>query len=193
MSNQYLYLALIVFAINLMPAFGPPTWAILVLFKLNSDLSFLPLLLIGVSAASLGRFLLGTLTGKLRNFMSERLKKNLLAAQKYLAGRKSINLFNLAFFAVSPLPSAQLFEAAGLLGMKLLPLTLSFLAGRTISYSIYLTGASTLKENGLGQLITSNLKSPVGIFVQVLSLVGIYLLTRIDWVSKVRHHDGGVY
>jgi uncharacterized membrane protein YdjX (TVP38/TMEM64 family) len=91
-------------------------------------------------------------------------------------------------FALSPLPSAQLFEAAGLMGMRLLPLTALFFSGRIISYSIYVTGGTTLKEQGLSELIVDNLKSPVGIGVQILSLFGIYLLTKIDWSLRLHKH-----
>jgi membrane protein YqaA with SNARE-associated domain len=172
-----------VLAINLMPIFGPPTWAILVLFRLNSSLGLVPLVLIGATAAASGRLILGTVTGKLRNFVGPKHKANLTAAREYLNKRKSIFLFNLSFFAISPLPSAQLFEAAGLLGLNLFPVTLAFIIGRLISYTVYLVGATTLKENGVGQLIIDNLKSPFGVFIQLIGLLGIYGLTKIDWIK----------
>lgn len=34
--EDYLLLFLIVFGVNLMPAFGPPTWTILVVYRLNT-------------------------------------------------------------------------------------------------------------------------------------------------------------
>ncbi len=43
--SEWLLLFLCVFAINLLPAFGPPTWAVLVFFHLNSDLAAVPLVL----------------------------------------------------------------------------------------------------------------------------------------------------
>ncbi len=39
----YLVLAGVVFGVNLLPAFGPPTWAVLVFFRLQSDLAAIPL------------------------------------------------------------------------------------------------------------------------------------------------------
>ena len=41
----YLALAGVVFGVNLLPAFGPPTWAVLVFFRLNSQLAAVPLVL----------------------------------------------------------------------------------------------------------------------------------------------------
>src|SRR5215210_2827209 len=41
-----------IFGVNLLPAFGPPTWALLVFFRLNSDLAAVPLVLFGALAAA---------------------------------------------------------------------------------------------------------------------------------------------
>jgi hypothetical protein len=49
-----LLLAGVVFGVNLLPAFGPPTWAVLVFFGLQSDLTAIPLVPIGALAATSG-------------------------------------------------------------------------------------------------------------------------------------------
>jgi hypothetical protein len=49
-----------IFGVNLLPAFGPPTWAVLVFFRLNSDLPAVPLVLVGALSAASGRFVLAT-------------------------------------------------------------------------------------------------------------------------------------
>jgi hypothetical protein len=54
----------VVFAVNLVPAFGPPTWGLLVFFSLDFDLPAV-LLLGGPLAAASGRLLLATATRKL--------------------------------------------------------------------------------------------------------------------------------
>gem|GEM_PF-2765164 len=38
MNYTYLYLALLIFAMNIVPAFAPPTWSVLVLFQISYDL-----------------------------------------------------------------------------------------------------------------------------------------------------------
>jgi len=45
--TDYLVAFACIFGVNLLPAFGPPTWAVLVFFKLNSDLAAVPLVLGG--------------------------------------------------------------------------------------------------------------------------------------------------
>ncbi len=86
----------------------------------------------------------------------------------------------LAFFAISPLPSAQLFIAAGLLEMDLVPLTLAFLAGRLVSYSIYLSAAS-LAERHFGDVLGRIFGSPWSIAVQLILLAGVSVLPFINW------------
>lgn len=186
MTLEIFVLAVIVFLMNLAPAFAPPTWTVLVLFSMNSTLSPISLVIFGAIAAASGRFVLANLTGLLRHRISEKSQRNLLAVGQLIERNPRGKFFSLALFALSPLPSAQLFEAAGLIGVRLLPLTLFFFSGRLVSYSIYVTGSHTLKENGMGQLIVENLKSPWGISVQVVTLFGLYLMTRINWVDRLK-------
>ncbi len=182
-----LYLAAfaIVFAVNLMPAFGPPTWAVLVLLKLDWHLNTVALVLVGACAAGAGRYLLGLGSYAVRGRLSDRRRANLAAAQQYVTGHRSGAALGLGLFALSPLPSAQLFEAAGVLALPLLPLTVAFFAGRIVSYSLYVSAADIAQRN-YGDLFTAALTSPVGIAVQVLMLAGIVALTQIDWARLLR-------
>src|SRR5688500_13691704 len=123
--------------INLLPAFGPPTWAVLVFFKVHSDLPVVPLVLGGALAAASGRLVLAWGSGKLRGRRSAQRLAGLTAARAALTGDRRRTFGGLALFALSPVPSAQLFVAAGLLAVRLLPLTAAFFAGRLISYSLY--------------------------------------------------------
>jgi uncharacterized membrane protein YdjX (TVP38/TMEM64 family) len=84
-------------------------------------------------------------------------------------------------FVVSPLPSAQLFEAAGLMGVRLLPLTLAFFSGRIVTYNFYVFGASELKAHGIGELITKEFRSVWAILFQLIMIGSVVLLTRINW------------
>src|SRR5205085_11729792 len=134
---ELLTLFAIVFGVNLLPAFGPPTWAVLVLYVLNTDLH--PALLIPVAAlaAASGRLLLALAFRLLGNRLPKKYRSNLAAAKGALEKNRRNAILALALFALSPVPSAQLFEAAGLAGVRLLPFTLAFFLSRAISYSIY--------------------------------------------------------
>lgn len=181
MQWAYLYLALLVFAFNLAPAFAPPTWSVLVFFELNFDLNAIALIAVGALAAGTGRFFLAKGTGLLRERLPKKQKDNLQYAADALNKSKSHHIIGLGLFALSPLPSAQMFEAAGLIGMRILPLTLAFFSGRIVSYSIYVLSASTISETNIGQIIKNNLTSPYAIGIQVLLIYFIYVITKIDW------------
>jgi hypothetical protein len=94
-------------------------------------------------------------------------------------------LAGLGLFAVSPLPSAQLFVAAGLVDAPLPRLTAVFFAGRLVSYSLYV-GAATAAAESLGSVVSDSLVSPVGIALQVLMLAALVALVRVDWAGLLR-------
>src|SRR5690606_3862334 len=70
--TEYLLLFAIVLGVNLLPAFGPPTWSIIVLFGLNSDLPAPAIVIVGALAAALGRFSLAHGFRLLRRWVSDK-------------------------------------------------------------------------------------------------------------------------
>lgn len=187
---EYLIAFACVFAINLLPAFGPPTWSVLVFFRLNGDLAAVPLVLGGALAAAGGRLALAHLSRRFRGRFSEHRLESLEAAKGALTGDRKRALGGLALFALSPVPSAQLFVAAGLLDVPLLALTAAFFAGRLVSYSLYVGGASLAKDS-LGDTITGAFTSPWGVALQVLMLIGLVALLRVDWVKVLARRRPG--
>ena len=179
--TEYLILFAIVFGVNLLPAFGPPSWSIIVLYGLNSDLPVPAIVATGALAAALGRFCLAHATRHLRRWVSDRTKANLEAARELLQKNKRRGVLALGLFALSPVPSAQLFEAAGLTGVRLLPFTLAFFAGRLVSYSIYAGSAKAIEHLTIADTFRDTLTSPLGIGLQVVMLAGLVALAKVDW------------
>ncbi|HEY2716910.1 MAG TPA: hypothetical protein VGI73_11895 [Solirubrobacterales bacterium] len=165
----------VVFAVNLLPAFGPPTWAILVFFSIQSDAPAVPLVLLGALAAASGRLLLASGTRRLRPRLSAARLEHIGHVQQMASANRGRSAAGLALFALSPVPSGQLFVAAGLMTVRLLPLTLAFFAGRLVSYSIYVA-AATVAAASLGEIVTDALTSPLGLGLQVAMLIGLALL-----------------
>lgn len=180
--TTYLVAVACIFGTNLLPAFGPPTVALLIFFSVNSSLGHLPLIVGGALAAASGRLILAYGSRALRGRFSAQRLANLGAAEQLLTGNRRRTIGGLTVFVLSPLPSAQLFVAAGLLAVPLIPLTAAFFAGRVVSYAIYVGGAS-LAETGLQDIFKSSFNSPLGIALQVAMLLGILLLVRVDWAG----------
>ena len=179
--TEYLLLFALVFGVNLLPAFGPPTWSIIVLYGLNSDLPVPAIVVTGALAAALGRWCLAHAFRHLRKRVSEKTLANLDAAREALEKNRKRGILALGLFALSPVPSAQLFEAAGLANVRLLPFTLAFFAGRLVSYSIYAGSAKAVEELTLADTFRETLTSPLGIAVQVVMLAGLVALAKVDW------------
>jgi membrane protein YqaA with SNARE-associated domain len=177
---RYLVLFLTVFGINLLPAFGPPTWAVLVFARLHWHLNPVALVILGGVAATGGRYLLARGARRFKGHLGTRMTDNLAAAQTILERKKRGTITVLALFVVSPLPSAQLFVAAGLLDLPLGLLTIGFFLGRLVSYSIYVA-AATIAEKQFGGVIGKVFGSPWSIALQVGLLALVCLLPLIDW------------
>jgi hypothetical protein len=164
-----------IFALNLLPAFGPPTWAVLVFFSLDFDLPPVPLILGGALAAACGRLVLAHGVRRLRPRLSAARIASLDRAERALGANRLRSGAGIGLFALSPLPSGQLFTAAGLMTVPLAPLTAAFFAGRLVSYSLYVSLA-TVAERNLGSLALDALTSPLGTAVQIAMLVALTLL-----------------
>jgi uncharacterized membrane protein YdjX (TVP38/TMEM64 family) len=179
--TAYLILFAIILGVNLLPAFGPPTWSIIVVYGISTKMPLLGLVITGAIAAALGRYALARAFRLLRKHIPLRLKRNVEAAGRALERRKRHTMLALGLFALSPVPSAQLFEAAGLTGIRLLPFTAAFFAGRLVSYSIYGLTAKNIEATTLGEAFRHSLVSPLGIGVQVAMIALLVGLTQINW------------
>lgn len=182
--DAYLLTFACIFAVNLLPAFGPPTWALLVFFKLEYDLPIVPMILGAALCAASGRLVLAHASRRLRHRLSPRRREHLSAAAEVLTGDRRRSAGALGLFALSPVPSAQLFVAAGLLDLRLLRLTAAFFAGRLISYATYVSGAA-LAQDSLSDVLGNAFASPVGIALQIAMLLALIALLRIDWASRL--------
>ena len=134
----------------------------------------------GALAAAGGRLTLASGARRLRGRFSKERIENLEAAEEALLGNRAKSLAGLGLFALSPVPSAQLFVAAGLLTVPLVPLTAAFFCGRLVSYSLYV-GAASAAEDTLGDVVGETFGSPLGIALQVLMLAALVALVRVDW------------
>ena len=179
-------LFLIVFAIHLAPAFTPPTWPVIALYALNTQLPMPLLVVTAAVAAALGRYVLGWASRVFEHRFPQRLRSNLDAAGELVERRPANRLIGLALFVFAPVPSAQLFEAAGLIGVALWPCTLAFFAGRLGYYTLYAFTARQLSETSLLDDFRGQLTSPLGIAAQLLVIAGLILLMRVDWTRWLK-------
>lgn len=188
----YLVLVFVTVIANSLPAFAPPTWLILVFFLLNYDLNPFALVVLGVISATTGRAFLAWYFRKFAHLIPTKFSTNMEYAGEYFQKSTTKRYSILALFLVSPISSAQLFEAAGLMKtVAIKPLLAVFAIGRTFSYSTYVTGASIAASSNFGDVIVHELRSPWAIAAQVVLILGLVLLGNIDWKARLKHHHDG--
>ncbi|MFA6399498.1 MAG: hypothetical protein WCW44_03975 [archaeon] len=171
---------IIVFLANVIPAFMPPTWAVLSAFYISTPQNIFALILIGVTASTCGRFALAKLSGRVTSqFASSAKKKEFDAIGAKLQGKTFQKFIFTFIYALSPLPSNALFIAFGATKTRMREVLAGFFVGRFISYLflVFTTNKvfSSLEATaqGAGTLGT--------IMVEVIGLIAIVGFFFIDW------------
>ena len=186
--GEVLLMMAVVFVVNLLPAFAPPTWIVLVYFRLRHDVPLVPLVVGGAAASAVGRFVLATACRHLGVRLPAHKREDLQAVGETLTGGRGARWGLLALFTVSPLPSTQLFEAAGLTPqIRLVPVTLAFFCGRLVTYTIYVTGA-TLAKASLTALLDDGVTSPWSVALQVALLALLAAFVFTPWAKILARH-----
>jgi hypothetical protein len=175
----------VVFGINLLPALGPPTWAVLVFFRFRYPEVPAPALIVaGAVAAASGRLLLALAFRGFGTKLPAKRQESLQVLGHAIGESRTGLLASFALFAVAPLPSAQLFEAAGLARIRLGHLLAAFFLGRLVSYSIYVGGASAAQQS-LSRLFSKGLFSPQAIATELVGVALLIAIVLVDWPSVI--------
>jgi len=175
----------VVYVVNVIPAFAPPTWMILSLVGLNYPEANVPVLaIVGASAATLGRVTLSKLSraiirGKL---LSEGMRRNVDVIKDQLEHRRLAAVSSFFVYALSPFPSNYLFIAYGLTALNLWLVTIPFFVGRFLSYNFLVFSAATAHHHL--ELESSEAESYFGVYfvaTQIFLLAAVYAFAKIDW------------
>lgn len=179
--GSYVFLSSMVLGINVIPAFMPPTWIVLAFFVTKYDLQILPVVLIGASFATLGRIILASLSQNFfRRFLPKNSRDNYASIGEFLNNHHKITIPLVMLYAFLPIPSNNVFIAAGLAKMRIGLLAGSFFIGRLISYTFWVSLTQKLSDN-LADIFSSNFSRTGSIIIQILGLVLLYLLGAIAW------------
>lgn len=185
MIVQLLIVAAVVFGINLLPAFGPPTWAVLVYFSFRyGDIPEAALIIFGAGAATAGRFVLARAFRRFGRKLPAKRTESLEVLGRALTQSRGGLVSTFLFFVFAPVPSAQMFEAAGLAKVRLGPLLAAFFIGRLVSYSLYV-GAASAAHSQLEKLFEEGLTSPKAIATQLISIAVLVIIVKVDWPSAI--------
>lgn len=188
---EYIILSSIVLGMNVIPAFMPPTWAVLAFFVTKYHLLIIPAVILGAAAASLGRVILAGISQKFfRKFFSRQSQENYASIGRYLNTHQRLTIPLVLIYAFLPIPSNHVFIAAGLAKVNIKLLAASFFAGRLISYTFWVSLTRRLADN-LEDIFSSHYSKIGSVVVEIVGLILLYLLGRIAWKKILHKIDKG--
>ncbi|HXI90096.1 MAG TPA: hypothetical protein VNO24_08790 [Blastocatellia bacterium] len=180
----FLIIFLVVFVLNVVPIFAPPTWSVLSFIAIRFNSNIILLAAVGAVAATLGRLVLAKLSTVIvrQRFMSDETRKNIDAVKERLERNSKVTFGAVLFYAFSPFPSNHLFIAYGLTALKLKLIAIPFLLGRIVSYAFLAFTASSVAQMLDYESVNSrSFFSYYFVASQLFGLLTIYVFTRIDW------------
>lgn len=179
-----LALALVV---NLVPAFMPSTWMILAFFYITFDLPLLPLTIGGAVVSGFGRFLLAKGSDLIaRRFMPGK-QADLQELGLFLESRGHWLSPAVFLYALTPLPTNNLFVAAGMVRVNLAWVLAGFWTSRIIADTFWVWTASQAFGD-FDEIMSRALGNPLALAIQlagVASIVLLYVLPWARWLNRL--------
>ena len=181
--------AAVAFLLNVVPAFMPPTWAVLAWAHLQFDLPTLPLAVVGAAASTAGRCLLAVGSREFgERFVPRRWEANLHALAQEFGRHPTLGLPFLVLFMLGPVPSNHVFIAAGMSETRLVPLLVLFAVSRFVSYMLWIK-ATTVVAGSLVSLLSPVAGGWAAALVQVAGIAVLIGLMQVDWAGLFRKID----
>jgi hypothetical protein len=185
MTKITVVLFIVIFMLNLLPAFAPPTWTVMSFIGLTlPSIDFVLLAIVAAVAATVGRIMLAKLSRVVvrQRLLSEQTRCNVDAIKHGIEGRPVMTFGTFLAYAFSPLPSNYLFIAYGLTSLPIAFLALPFFIGRLASYAFWIKTASTVGDRlDLDWFESAPYFVTYFIVSQLLLVPVIYGFTRVDW------------
>lgn len=182
---------LIAVGLNAVPAFMPPTWSVLAYFHIQEGLPTIPLAAVGALGATAGRAILALFSRSLgTRLLPRRWRTNIAYLADELCRRHELGLAALALFALGPVPSNQLFVAAGISGAPLLPILAVFALARFVSYIVWITIAGTAAAS-LTEVIAPRFGAQAAVLAQIVGFLVLVIIMQLDWrrILKIEQGD----
>jgi membrane protein YqaA with SNARE-associated domain len=175
----------VVFVLNIIPAFAPPTWMALSWVGFNHPLvNPFVVALVGALAATSGRLVLAKLSRIIirQRFMSDAMRGNIDFIKGSLNRHRTLTFGAFLVYAFGPFPSNYLFIAYGMTSLPLWLVTIPFFIGRIASYSFFVFTASEVSKHLAFE--ATDAQRYFGIYFvisQFLLLAVVFLFAQIDW------------
>jgi hypothetical protein len=175
----------LVFAVNAMPAFMPSTWMILAFFRIRYGLPILALGIGGALVSACGRYVLAKGSELFSRRVTLSKESELLELGGFLNDHRRHTGVAVFFYTLTPLPSNNVFIAAGMVGVELVWVFLGFLGGRLIIDNL-LVWTTEQAFDQFGDVLAGTYRSWQALLLQSLSLISLVVLYRLPWARWLR-------
>lgn len=176
----YLLLLLIVVLLNVIPAFAPPTWTVLVIAIATYRLNMPATIVCGVVGATFGRYILANYI----HWFSDRVFNqkqidNLSYLGSKLGNTPKKNIIFTFLYSITPLSTTALFVAAGMAKIRIIYILTGFALGRVFAYT-WLVMSTELLAKSVNDVLHGawSWKSGLSTFGGLLMLL---VFIFIDW------------
>jgi membrane protein YqaA with SNARE-associated domain len=174
-----------ILALNVIPAFAPPTWMAMSFFGFrHPDAHPWLVAFVAASGATCGRLVLAYFAKRIvRNrWLPLSMRESLTAVAELIERRRRASAVAFLLFAVSPLPSNVVFLAYGMTGASLWLLAVPFFIGRLVSYTVAFKGGSLVAQHFESEITGAGSWAWAYFVVAQLTLLAVlYAFTKVDW------------
>ena len=178
-------LFVVVFGLNVLPAFAPPTW--LAMSAFGFQYPGMPTALVAsvaAAGATCGRLLLACFAGRIMQsrFVRDAMRENLAVVAHAVRQRRAMSLAVVCTVAFSPVASNVLFLAYGLTRARLRLLAVLFFLGRFTSYAAAFAGGAMVSRYFESQLARWGAWLLIPFVLGQVALLGlVYAFAKVDW------------
>jgi uncharacterized membrane protein YdjX (TVP38/TMEM64 family) len=181
MLEVYILLAILIFSINIIPAFMPPTWIILLFFLINFHIALVYTIIIGAISSTLGRVGLAYIARYyFTPLLNKKGKENYEAIGKYLNKNKRVSIPLIIACADSPIPSNQVYIAVGMSNTNIWRFAAGFFIFRLMSYTLWISVGHKL-HNSLETIFSQHMNNKSVILLEILGFVILFAISQIPW------------
>ncbi len=168
------------FIINLVPAFMPSTWMILAFFYIKFDLPLVPLTIGGAIASALGRYLLAKASTLFKRRFLRGRQGDMEELGEFLNEHRNYMALTVFVYALTPLPTNNLFIAAGMVEASMTQVLAGFITSRVLANTFWVWATHRTFQH-LGDLFRGAAGSWLSVLLELMGVTSVILLYFLPW------------
>src|SRR5690349_21080587 len=176
----------IIFLINLSPGFMPSSWMVMAFFYIQFGLPLVPLCIAGALVSGLGRYCLARGSDWVTERFFPKKKEDLQSLGGYLERKRRLVAGFVFVYSLLPLPTNNLFLAAGMTRVNLAYFLGGFYAAR-LPADLFWVWTTNATFRSLDDVFAKS-GNMIAVALQAGALLSVALLYFLPWGKWLRHY-----